>query len=126
MQSETDKKFCHFRPLFALLPTLMILKIKILKKWEKSLEILFFYTYMCTINEDHMIYGFWNKRHNRQIFCNFGPIFSPFTLPPPPSPPNKLTSQTFEKMKKASRNIILQMYAINDNHINYGSWDMEC
>ena len=55
-----------------------------------------------------------------RFFCNFGPFFP--LLPSPPSPPNKLTSQTFEKMKKTSRNIIiLQMYTINDNHINYGS-----
>ena len=26
------------------------------KKWKKCLDILFFYTYMCTINEDHTIY----------------------------------------------------------------------
>ena len=55
-----------------------------------------------------------------RFFCNFGSFFP--LLPPPSSPPNKLTSQTFEKIKKTSRNIIiLQMYTINDNHINYGS-----
>ena len=38
-------------------PTLMIPKIKILKekKWKKCQDILSFYTYMCTINEDHRI-----------------------------------------------------------------------
>ena len=63
-----------------------------------------------------------------RFFCNFGPFFYFGTIfphlppPPPSSPPNKLTSQTFEKIKKTSRNIIiLQMYTINDNHINYGS-----
>ena len=44
---------------------LMILNIKILKKNEKKcLEILSFYTYMCTMNEDHMLYGSWNIRRN--------------------------------------------------------------
>ena len=28
------------------------------KKWKKCLELLSFYTQMCTINEHHMIYGF--------------------------------------------------------------------
>ena len=31
---------------------------------KKCLEILSFYTYMCNINKDHMIYGSWNKRSN--------------------------------------------------------------
>ena len=34
IQNETDRIFCHFGP-----------------------EILFFYTYMCTINEDHIKHG---------------------------------------------------------------------
>ena len=32
IQSEADKTFCHFGPFFALLPPLMIPKIKILKE----------------------------------------------------------------------------------------------
>ena len=61
---------------FSLSPSpLMILKIKILKKWKKCQEILSFHTYMCTINEDHMIYGSWNVRCHRH-FCHFGPFFA--------------------------------------------------
>ena len=74
----------HYGPFFALLPapspphtSLMIPKIKILKnKRKKCLEILSFYTYMCTISEDHMIYGSWNIRCNRQKFLSFQVIFS--------------------------------------------------
>ena len=40
------------------------------------LEILSFYTYMCTVNEDNMIYGSWNIRCNRQKFLSFGPFFA--------------------------------------------------
>ena len=58
--------FCPFT-----LP-LMILEIKILKKWKKCLEILTIYTYTCTINEDHMIYGSWNIRCNREFFVILG------------------------------------------------------
>ena len=65
----------HFLPFF--LP-LMILNIKIFKKMKKCLEISF-YTYMCTINEGHTIYGSWNIRCNRQKFLTFWAIFCPFS-----------------------------------------------
>ena len=42
-------------------------------------------------------------------------------------PPNNLENQNFEKMKKVhGHSIILHVCTINDNHIMYGSWDMEC
>ena len=48
---------------------------------KKFLEILSFYTYMCTMNKDHMIFGSWNIRCARQnvlsfqaIFCLFSPL----------------------------------------------------
>ena len=45
------------------------------KKWKRCLEILSFYTYMCTINEDYMIYNSWNIRCHRQvILCHFLPF----------------------------------------------------
>ena len=78
--------FCPFTPL-------MILKIKILKKWKKCLEIWSFHTYMCTINED-MIYVSWNIRHNRQNFLSFRVIFGHFT------PLTTQTNQNCVKLKK--------------------------
>ena len=68
----------HFLP-FYLPPPLMIPNIKILKKTKKRLEILSFYTDTCTINADHMIYGSWNIRCNRQKFLTFWAIFCPFS-----------------------------------------------
>ena len=44
--SVTDRIFCHFVPFFALLPPLIIQKIKMLKKWKKHLAMASFYT--CT------------------------------------------------------------------------------
>ena len=42
-------------------------------------------------------------------------------------PPSNLKNQNFEKMKKIPRDIIiLHMCTINDSHMMYGSWDMEC
>ena len=50
-----------------------------MKKLKKCLDILSFYTYMCTINKDHMLYVFWNIRHDRQNFLSFVIIFCPLT-----------------------------------------------
>ena len=62
---------------------------------------------------------------NRQIFCHFGLFFA---LLPHPHPPNNLENQTFEKMKKKKLpgDTILHMRTINDNHMMYGSWNIEC
>ena len=77
IQSETDKKFCQFEPFFALLPpTLMILNIKILKKMKKCLEILSFYTYMCTTNEDHIWFLKYKVRQTEVV--NILGCFLPF------------------------------------------------
>ena len=58
----------HFLTFYQHPPSLMILKIIILKK-KKCLEILSFHTYMCTIKEDHTIYGSWN-------ICPFTPLWT--------------------------------------------------
>ena len=48
--------------------------------------------------------------------------FLPFYLPPP----NNTKNQQFQKMKKKPGNIIiLHMWTKNDNHMIYGSWDIE-
>ena len=42
-------------------------------------------------------------------------------------PINNLKNQNFENTKKMPGDvIILQLYSTNDNHMTYGSWDMEC
>ena len=42
-------------------------------------------------------------------------------------PSNNPKNQNFEKMKKTPEDIIiLQMCTINDSHMMYGSWEMEC
>ena len=56
--------------------------------------------------------------HDRQNFLSFWTVFYP---------PMDLENQNFEKMKNTSEDItILQMCTINDSHIMYDSWDMEC
>ena len=85
--SDTDRIFLSFWTIFCLFtstptpthnnPENQNFEKK--KKWKKCLEILSFYTYMCTINEDHMIYGYWNIRCNRKKFSTFSVIFCPFS-----------------------------------------------
>ena len=70
IHSGTDRIFCHFRLLFALLPPLTTRKIKILKKWKKHLEISSFYT---CVPQTTII---WSATK----FLLFWTIFCPFTL----------------------------------------------
>ena len=66
-------------------------KIKIWKKCKKHLKILSLH--MCTITQDHMMYGSWDIKCKGQSFCHFGP-FLPF------DPPNNPKNQNLEKIKK--------------------------
>ena len=80
-------------------------KIKILKTWKNHLEILSFYT--CPINDNHMMYGSWDMKCDRQIFLSFWMGFDP---------PNILKNQNFEKLKKTPGYIIiLHMCSINQH-----------
>ena len=46
-----------------------------MKKTPGDIKIL----HMCTISENHMMYGFWDIECNGQIFLSFWTIFCPFT-----------------------------------------------
>ena len=76
---------------------------------------------MCIIDEDHMIYGSWNIRCSRQNFLLFWAMFCTFT----PLKTWKIKIVTNKKKKTPGDIIILHMCIINDNHMMYGSWDME-
>ena len=68
---------------------------------------------MCTINNNHMMYGSWDIKRDRQIFLSFWTIFCPFK------------NQNFEKMKKTHGDItIWHKCTINHDHMLYCSWDM--
>ena len=53
---------------------------------------------MCTINEDCVMFGSWNIRHNKQKTTL--DHLEPF------DPPNNLKNQNFEKMKKTPEDIL--------------------
>ena len=63
----------HFLPFY---PTID-LKLNLEQMLKKRGDILL---HMCTTNEDHMIYGSWDIRHNGQIFLSFWAIFYTLTL----------------------------------------------
>ena len=67
-----------------------------------------------------MMYGSWDIEHDRQNFLSFWNIYCPFT---------PLTIQKIKILEKMKKNpadiIILHMLPINDNHVIYGSWDIE-
>ena len=100
--------FCRFTPLSTQ-------KIKVLKKLKKCLEILPFYTCVpqmkiiwCMVSEILSMMD--------SIFCHLDHFY----------PPNNPKNQNFEKIKKTPGDIItLHMCTINENHMIYGSWDME-
>ena len=113
--SETDRIFCHFGPFFTLSSLLIIPKIKILKKkWNKCLEISSSDVYMCTINEDHTIYGSWNIRRDRQKLLSFWALFCPLTI----------WTIKILTLKKHLDTLLFYIFAPY-NHMMYGSWDME-
>ena len=88
---------------------------------------------VCNINNNHIMYGSWDMDPvTDRFFCHFGLFFallSPLHShnPPPPTPPHQPPpKKNFEKMKKLAGDIIiLHMCTINNNHLIYGSWDIE-
>ena len=70
--SATDRAFCHFGLFFVLLPPNNP-ENQNLEKWKKCWEIML---HICTINENHMMYGSWDMERNRQNFFSFGPLFA--------------------------------------------------
>ena len=114
ISNTMDRTFCHFGPFFALLPPSQPQKMKILKKWKKApADIIILH--MCTINDNHMIYDFWDMKCDRQNFLSFWNVFSPYS-------PKKWN---FEKLiKTPGYIIILHMCTKNIGHMMYDSWNI--
>ena len=110
--------FCHFGLFFAHLPTNNP-KNQNFEKMKKPPEDIIILQ-RCNINGNHVMYGSWDTKCNRQIFLSFWNIFCPIT---------PLTTQKIKilkKMKEKLRDItILTMYTKNDIHMMYDSWNME-
>ena len=112
--TEWDGIFCHFEPFFALLPPVNQENQNFEKMKKTSVIIL----PMCTKNENHMMYGPWDMKHDR-IFLSFWAIICTFY------PTNNPKNRNFEKMKKTLGDIIiLHKYSKNPDHTLCCSWDM--
>ena len=101
-------------------PPLWTQKIKILKKWQKTLKIFSFYKCVPEITVIWcMVPEIWSAT-NIYNFLSLWTYFCLFTLLATPK------NQNFEKMKKPTGDItILHWCTINDNHMMYGSWDIK-
>ena len=100
---------CYFLPFY---PTnyLKNQNFEKMKKMPEDIIIL----HLCKANVNHMLYGSWNVKHNRNnFFVNLGHFF---TLLQP-------KNQNFKKLKKMPWDIIiLHKCTKNHNHILYCSW----
>ena len=112
--------FLSFWTIFCPFTSLKTWKIKILKKWKQQKKMLgdIIILYMCTINENHMMYGSWDMEHDRPFFFLILDHFVPFY------PPNKPENQNFEKREKTPGDIILHKCTKNHDDILYLSLDM--
>ena len=116
--STTEKIFCHFGPFFTLTPITHPKNQNFLKKKKAPRDIII--SHMCTINDSHMIYGFWDMECNGQNFLLFWTDFCPFILLTTPK------IKILKIMEKLPGDIIiLHRCDINDNHMMYGCGDMK-
>ena len=72
MWSAIDRIFCHFWLFFALLPPWRPRKSKFGENEKTPGDIIILH--ICTINDSHMMYGFWDIECDRQNFCPFTPL----------------------------------------------------
>ena len=78
--------------------------------------------HMCTKNHNHMRYSSWDTEWHK-MFCHFGLFFTFLS----PSPPNNPEHQNFEKMKKASGDVlILNLSNKKQDHMMHAYSYMEC
>ena len=83
---------------------------------------------MCSKIHNHIMYSSWDTEWGRQNFLKFWVIFCPFTTP---TPTLLMISknQSFEQKWKTCLEILSfykYMYAINEQHMIYGSWNVMC
>ena len=117
---ERDIIFYHFGPFFAFYPTNNpeIQNSRKMKKPPWHVIIL----HMSTINENHMKYGSWEMECDRQKFLSLWDILCPFT----PLTTRKIKILEKWKNRLDMLSFYIHMCTINENHMKYGSWEMEC
>ena len=144
--STEGRIFCYFGLFFALLPPTNP-ENQYLKKWKKTHRDIII-LHKCTINDIHMMSSSWDKKCDWQNFLSFWAVFCPFTslttkkcqeisfytsvpnfghfgLFFATDPPNLKKTKFWKNEKKHGDIIILHSCVTNDNHMMYGSWEME-
>ena len=115
----TDIIFCRFRPFLALLLNYWPQKLNFEKKNVKNTWRYYPFTH---VYHKSRSYGVWFLRYKVQRTEFFVILVHFLNFDPPKNPKN----QNFEKNKKNPEdNIILCFCTTNDNHMMYGSWDIE-
>ena len=75
----------------------------------------------CTINDNHMMYGSWNMKCDRQNILSFWANFCPFT---------PITTQKIKILKKWKKHLEISSFYTgvlkNYDQMMYDSWDMVC
>ena len=110
-----DRVFCHFRPFLHFDPRSNPQNRHFEKKKTPGDIIL----HLCNTNDNHMMYGSWNIKHSRKTFLSFWYVFCPFT------PLTTLKTKFWRNEKNNWRYHQLHLCIANNDHIMYGSWDME-
>ena len=81
--SETDRIFCYSGSLFTLLPPYGPRKPKFWENWKKKKKKTprdIIILHKCPINDNHMMYGYWDMKCDKQFFVIldwFLPFYSP-------------------------------------------------
>ena len=75
--SMTDRIFCNFGPFFALLPPQQP-ENQNFEKMKTTLGDIIILL-ICTITDNHTMYGSWDNKRDGQNFLSFWTVFWPFT-----------------------------------------------
>ena len=106
--------FSSFQAIFCSFAPLLTSKTKIWKKCKKTPGDIIL-LHMCTINQDHMMYGSYDMKFNRQnFFCLLGQFFVLLL-------PNTLKNENTKKEKNPGNIIILHKCTKNHDHPLYCS-----
>ena len=106
-------KFLLFLTIFCCFTLMKTWKIKILKKWKKTLGDIILHK--CTKNQEHMLHCCWDMTHDGyNFYFSFWDI-CPFT---------PLKMKIIKNEKGPGDIIILHMCTKNYGHMMYSSWDI--
>ena len=114
--SVTDITFCHYRPIFALIPHYWPQKSKFWKNENNTWRCHHF----TNMYHKWQSYDIWLLRYKCIFFCHLGPFFAILS----PSQPKKWKHQKNEKKKCLEISSFYTSVLKNHDHMLSCSWDM--